>query len=109
MVAERCGLTQQQIQKYESGRDRISPARLSEVATALHTIPTWFFQGFGSEPEAAPGETAQEAPTIFQKRGSPKLQREAQQLIQYYFAIKDRSVQRTLLNIARGMAQDDNG
>ncbi|HEY0435049.1 MAG TPA: helix-turn-helix transcriptional regulator, partial [Phenylobacterium sp.] len=35
MLAERCGVSFQQIQKYENGANRISFSRLVQIATAL--------------------------------------------------------------------------
>lgn len=34
-LAHKCGVTFQQIQKYEKGRNRVSPSRMSEIAAAL--------------------------------------------------------------------------
>ena len=36
MLAEQCGVSFQQIQKYENGANRISFSRLAQIATALH-------------------------------------------------------------------------
>ena len=42
-LGEMLGITVQQLQKYESGANRISAARLSEIATALQrSIPELF-------------------------------------------------------------------
>lgn len=44
-LAERLGLTFQQIQKYERGANRVSAGRLYELAHALDTTIAYFFQG----------------------------------------------------------------
>jgi len=44
-LATRVGLAFQQIQKYESGADRISASRLFDCAAALETPISWFFEG----------------------------------------------------------------
>lgn len=41
------GLTFQQIQKYETGANRISASKLYEAAVALNTSISVFFEGFG--------------------------------------------------------------
>ena len=51
-LAKICGVTFQQIQKYESAGNRISASRLFELSTALETPITFFFQGLpGYMPE----------------------------------------------------------
>jgi transcriptional regulator with XRE-family HTH domain len=42
-LADEIGVTFQQIQKYESGADRISSSRLLQIAVALKTTPAYFF------------------------------------------------------------------
>lgn len=42
-LAERLGVTFQQIQKYETGQNRIPSDRLAEIAEALDVSPAWFF------------------------------------------------------------------
>lgn len=47
------GITFQQVQKYESGRNRISAGRLYEIAKALKTSLLYFFEGGDPEPAAS--------------------------------------------------------
>jgi transcriptional regulator with XRE-family HTH domain len=42
-LAERIGVTFQQVQKYEKGMNRISIGRLTRIAEALDVPPTFFF------------------------------------------------------------------
>jgi transcriptional regulator with XRE-family HTH domain len=44
-LAERIGVTFQQVQKYENGTNRISIGRLTRIAEALDVPPTFFFAG----------------------------------------------------------------
>ena len=44
-LADRLGVTFQQIQKYERGANRVSAGRLYELAQALETTIAYFFQG----------------------------------------------------------------
>lgn len=48
-LGEAIGLTFQQIQKYEAGKNRIGPSRLFAIARVLGVVPAFFF-------EAAPGQ-----------------------------------------------------
>ncbi|MDB5265962.1 MAG: transcriptional regulator, Cro/CI family [Parcubacteria group bacterium] len=47
-LAEKVGITFQQIQKYESGANRISASRLSHIADALGVTVAWMFGEVGS-------------------------------------------------------------
>ncbi len=46
-VAERLGLSFQQLQKYETGHNRVSASRMYEIATLLEVEPAYFFEGYG--------------------------------------------------------------
>ncbi len=45
VLAERLGVTFQQVQKYERGANRVSAGRLFELAQALDTTILYFFEG----------------------------------------------------------------
>ena len=49
-LAEIVGVTYQQAQKYERGINRISAGQLYEIARALNTPITHFYEGLGEEP-----------------------------------------------------------
>jgi transcriptional regulator with XRE-family HTH domain len=44
-LAERLGLTFQQVQKYERGANRVSASKLQEIANSLDTTVGYFFEG----------------------------------------------------------------
>ncbi len=46
------GVSFQQVQKYEKGTNRIGSSRLWDIASALETPITYFFDGLDSEAEA---------------------------------------------------------
>lgn len=55
-LAKICGVTFQQIQKYETAGNRISASRLFELSTALETPVSFFFTGLpGNLPDTRPG------------------------------------------------------
>ena len=65
ILAEHIGLTFQQLQKYESGANRISASRLWEIAAILDVPVASFFEGLELEsPAAVDLPHAQPAPTI---------------------------------------------
>ena len=45
------GVSYQQIQKYETGANRVSAGRLYLLARRLEVSPSWFFEGLGGHPE----------------------------------------------------------
>jgi len=60
-VGEACGLTFQQIHKYESGLMVVSASRLWKLSNALGVPVSYFFEGLPSIPSATtlPDEVAQ--------------------------------------------------
>jgi transcriptional regulator with XRE-family HTH domain len=48
-LADRLGLTFQQVQKYESGSNRVSCSRLAELCQILEVSVTFFFSNNGNE------------------------------------------------------------
>lgn len=56
-LAEAVGVTFQQVQKYERGKNRISASRLVEFAHALKVPITFFFDGLDASDEYMPQAT----------------------------------------------------
>jgi transcriptional regulator with XRE-family HTH domain len=44
-MAERIGVTFQQVQKYERGMNRIGSSRLLQICDVLQVTPAWLFEG----------------------------------------------------------------
>lgn len=57
-VAESIGLTFQQVQKYENGKNRIGASRLFDICKALNVDPGYFFEGLHGNTSAAEPLTA---------------------------------------------------
>ncbi|APX88978.1 transcriptional regulator [Brevirhabdus pacifica] len=91
-LAEKVGIKFQQIQKYETGMNRISASRLWEIADALGTTIAFFFEGL----ETAPGENtnASDMPADI------LADREALELVRSYYAIPENQ-RRRLFELAR--------
>lgn len=51
-LAKKLGISFQQVQKYESGANRISGSRLWDFCVAMETPVEWFFEGLRGEIEA---------------------------------------------------------
>lgn len=54
-VAEQLGLSFQQLQKYETGHNRVSASRMYEIARLLKVEPSYFFEGYDEESAGAKG------------------------------------------------------
>lgn len=86
------GISYQQIQKYETGANRISAGRLFEIATALETDIGYFFEGFtpgkhnGTIPHGGHNRTAIELVRNFQDIGDDGLKSAVAALLK---ALKD--------------------
>ena len=60
-LAETLGITFQQVQKYERGANRVSASKLWEIAMALKTPVSYFYDGLGDrEADAAQRDMSQE-------------------------------------------------
>jgi len=57
-LGDEVGVTFQQIQKYENGRNRISASRLYRLALVLDVPVDWFFDGLPGRPAGAEGAGA---------------------------------------------------
>lgn len=88
-LGDKVGIKFQQIQKYETGTNRISASRLWDIADALGVPVSFFFEGLDGHHEA---ET--------QAQGDVITDKEAQDLIRTYYAIPE-TQRRRLLELAR--------
>ncbi len=95
-LAERVGIKFQQIQKYETGANRISASRLWDIAEALDTPVSFFFEGI--ETDAARHDAARPA----ESGGSLDFMadKEALELLRSYYAIPE-TQRRRLFELAR--------
>ncbi|MDL2295413.1 helix-turn-helix transcriptional regulator [Lachnospiraceae bacterium OttesenSCG-928-E19] len=85
-LAKRCGVTFQQIQKYETAGNRISASRLFDVSTALDTPVSFFFQGLpGNMPEETRANRSQRVSE--QKNDDPLGKNESLMLINLYWKL----------------------
>jgi transcriptional regulator with XRE-family HTH domain len=98
-LANAVGVRFQQIQKYECGANRISAARLWQLAEALEVAVAYFYDGI-SEVQAR-AETVAETRT-----GDGMLARkETMDLIKAYYQLEERP-RRRLLDLAKSLNND---
>jgi transcriptional regulator with XRE-family HTH domain len=94
-LAEKVGIKFQQIQKYETGMNRVSASRLFDVAQALSVPVAYFFEGMDGA-DAAQSTDAQAAGLP----GDILADKEALELIRSYYAIPENQ-RRRLFELAR--------
>ena len=89
-LADAMGLTFQQVQKYETGKNRISAGRLHDLAQILRVPVAYFFDGLGADlTEGSPSDRFDRAETL--------------KLIRAYWAIPDEGIRRQLLDFVRSL------
>lgn len=93
-LAMQVGIRFQQIQKYECGANRISAARLWQLAEALETPVNYFYDGLAEAMERQ--ETANGA------NGEMFSRKETLDLIQAYYQLGERP-RRRLLDLAKSL------
>ena len=91
-LAEAVGIKFQQIQKYETGMNRVSASRLWDIAEALTVPVSFFFEGLEDVPEHTHEVT--ELP------GDILKDKEALELVRSYYAIPE-TQRRRLFELAR--------
>ncbi len=92
-LAELVGIKFQQIQKYETGANRVSASRLWDIADALEVDVSFFFEGIKSEQEQAQ-EVVENVPSDLLG------DKEAMDLIRSYYSIPE-DQRRRLFELAR--------
>ncbi len=83
-LAKRCGISFQQIQKYETAGNRIPASRLFDISQAMETSVAFFFMGL---PGNFPPETKTNRSTRVseQKSDDPLAKSESLQLVNLYW------------------------
>ncbi len=93
-LAESVGIKFQQIQKYETGMNRVSASRLWDIASVLDVPISFFFEGL----EADKVEEAGNAPADI------LTDKEALELLRSYYAIPENQ-RRRLFDLARVLSE----
>lgn len=106
-LAERLGLTFQQIQKYERGANRLGASRLFEAARALDVEVGFFFEALGVDP----GQLAEDASGYLGdgRCALPRHRPETPELVRAFECIEDAELRRRVLEITRALAASGGG
>lgn len=97
-LAAACGVRFQQIQKYECAANRMSAARLWQLAEVLEAPVSYFYEGLSAD--------QREAQAMREDAGREVLARkETRDLIRAYYALSERP-RRRLLDLAKSLNGD---
>lgn len=91
-LADKVGIKFQQIQKYETGMNRVSASRLWDIADALGVSISFFFEGLG------------DGQVVSQAQGDMMADKEALELVRSYYAIPE-AQRRRLFDLARVLSE----
>ena len=97
-LADTIGLTFQQVQKYERAANRVSASKLWEVARALDTTISYFYEGLGPQRDSRPRENGEQQREVYTRK-------ETRDLIRAYYSLSERP-RRRLLDLAKSLNGD---
>ena len=95
-LAEAVGIKFQQIQKYETGMNRVSASRLWDIANVLSVDISFFFEGIEGQSEVEGNGTDMPGDILTDK--------EALELLRSYYAIPENQ-RRRLFDLARVLSE----
>ncbi|NBB52951.1 helix-turn-helix domain-containing protein [Rhizobium sp. CRIBSB] len=98
-LAERLGISFQQVQKYESGTNRISASRLHRVAVILGAPPATFFPSFRMTDDQADAADTWMTGLIFLAGTA-----EGRDVLEAFPRIADDTLRRALAQVVRALA-----
>ena len=99
-LAEQIGVTYQQLQKYENGKNRISAGRLYDIAKTLKTSIAYFYEGLDPLHSAARRGAAEEGDDFVGLDNSQLLE-----LVSAFRQIRDSGVRTSILAMVKKQAK----
>ena len=97
-LGQALGLTFQQVQKYEKGKNRIASSRLQQMANILEVPVTFFFEG-------VPGQTKPDGKALSPNYVSEFLATaDGLALTKAFMRIKDAKLRRSIVNLVDDIA-----
>ena len=108
MLGDALGLTFQQLQKYENGKNRIAASRLYDLSRVFDVPIEHFFEDMPAD-IAASSPAAQRSGRAKKPPGyelDPMVKRETLELVRAYYKIEDANVRKQLYQLIKGVAAD---
>ena len=101
-LARALGISFQQVQKYESGANRISASKLWELCCVLDVEPGYFFEGLKRGGEGRGSGVSERAQAAYEP--DPRSARQVLDLNQNFQRIGDQRVRRQLVQLVKSLA-----
>ena len=99
-LAKKCGVSFQQIQKYETAGNRIPAARLFDLSQAMETSVAFFFAGLpGNYPLETKSNRSMRVSDV--KDDDPMSKNETLQLINLYWNLPNDTQRRTIMDMLK--------
>ena len=100
-LAEAIGLTFQQVQKYETGINRMGASRLQQIADVFNVPPSYFFDGNAAEKLTNPND--QDSLSIFLASA------EGSALARSFATIEDKALRRLIVRLVEKLTAGPGG
>ena len=101
VLGNEIGVSFKQVQKYESGANRIGAGRLYEISMALNTAVENFSHEAPLSVQTSVNSDAVKSIT------SIGIDQECEKLIEAYYSISDRQLRQNFLNLLRTLSEND--
>jgi transcriptional regulator with XRE-family HTH domain len=99
-LAKQLGISFQQVQKYESGANRISASKLWQLCDVLDVVPGYFFEGLsGARARTGQGDSASE------NDATSRSARQVLDLNQAFQKIPDSRVRRQVVQLVKSLGR----
>lgn len=99
-LGKRVALSQQQIQKYEKGQDRVPVDKLQEICAALEVEPSAVYRALDGVPVEQAGFAEAEGPPF-------EADADVARLVRAYQRIEDKAVRKRVLDLVRALGTGD--
>jgi transcriptional regulator with XRE-family HTH domain len=102
-LGEACGITFQQIQKYEKGMNRMGASRLHQIARILQVPVEFFYEGVPSGRDSGKplADTSSRSMTDFLGTS------DGLELVRAFMAVKDAKVRRRIVDLTKAAAAQE--
>jgi len=97
-LADKLGITFQQVQKYENGTNRVGASRLYDIASALEVDVDFFFEGVTGGKTKKVAEAGANIDRLLNSK-------ETIDLVKAFHAIEDPSIRKKMLEMIKAVAK----
>lgn len=99
-LADALGISFQQVQKYENGRNRVSASRLQQMSNILEVPVLFFFEGLPTASNAAKGKATAPSPGYVNEFLASS---DGLSLVKAYTQIKRRKLRSAIVRLVEGL------